>query len=210
MSFIKSIFYGVKQYFFISIAIGIGFFIEIQRNDLKGNIVSSLTYIEHSIEVFALVFPLFCFYIGSKQSNLIKRKTDSGFAAAISASIGFTMLIYMNWAIILGSLWVADATNILDQSENWKGYENLNKLMWGIIPALLAGSFSAIINNSNQKNKEINSKKLTIESENENNSPNPWVYSIGVIDEHGFEWIKHNNKQWYRAANSGDEWKEYN
>lgn len=200
MSFIKSIFYGIKQYFFVSIAIGIGFFIDIQRNDLKGNIEGSLLNIEHSIDILTLVFPFFCFYIGSKQSNLIKRKTDSGFAAAISASIGFIMLLYLNWGIILGSLLVAGSTNTptFDEAE----------LIWRIIPALLAGLFSAIINNTNQKTKEDYSKS-TNESEEENSSPTPWVYSVGVVDEHGFEWIKHNNKQWFRTANSGDEWKEY-
>ncbi len=200
MSFIKSIFYGIKQYFFVSIAIGIGFFIDIQRNDLKGNIEGSLLNIEHSIDILTLVFPFFCFYIGSKQSNLIKRKTDSGFAAAISASIGFIMLLYLNWGIILGSLLVAGSTNTptFDEAE----------LIWRIIPALLAGLFSAIINNTNQKTKEDYSKS-TNESEEEKSSPTPWVYSVGVVDEHGFEWIKHNNKQWFRTANSGDEWKEY-
>jgi len=200
MSFIKSIFYGIKQYFFVSIAIGIGFFIEIQRNDLKGNIQGGLSNIEHSIEILTLVFPFFCFYIGSKQSNLIKRKTDSGFAAAISASIGFIILLYMNWGIVLGSLWVADSTNTPTLNEA--------ELIWRIIPALLAGLFSAIINNTNQNTKQNISKNID-ESENENLSPTPWVYSIGVVDEHGFEWIKHNNKQWFRTANSGDEWKEY-
>ena len=195
MSFIKSIFYGIKQYFFVSIAIGIAFFIEIQRNDIKGNITGVLSYIEHSIDIMTIVFPFFCYYIGSKQSNLIKRKTDSGFAAAISASIGFIILLYMNWGIVLGSLWVADHTHNLE----WGVFT------WRIIPSLLAGLFSAIINNTNQK-KQIDSKKIT---ESENNSPTPWVYSVGVIDEHGFEWIKHNNKQWFRTANSGDEWKEY-
>ena len=200
MSFIKSIFYGIKQYFFVSIAIGLGFFIEIQRNDLKGNIQGSLSNIEYSIDILTLVFPFFCFYIGSKQSNLIKRKTDTGFAAAISASIGFIMLLYMNWGIVLGSLWVADATNTpaLDGAA----------LIWRIIPALLAGLFSAIINNSNQNTKQSDSKS-TGESENEYFSSTPWVYSVGVVDEHGFEWIEHNNKQWFRTANSGDEWKEY-
>ena len=202
MSFIKSIFYGIKQYFFVSIAKGLGFFIEIQRNDLKGNIHGGLSHIEHSIDILTLAFPLFCFYIGSKQSNLIKRKTDIGFAAAISASIGFIMLLYMNWGIVLGSLWVADA---LDQTPALDGAE----LIWRIIPAILAGLFSAIINNTNQNNKKIDSKKLTDESENENLSPIPWVYSVGIVDEHGFEWIEHNNKQWFRTANSGDEWKEY-
>mgnify|MGYP001228821015 CR=1 FL=1 len=195
MSFIKSIFYGIKQYFFVSLAIGIAFFIEIQRNDLKGNISETLSYIEHSIDILTLAFPFFCYYIGSKQSNLIKRKTDSGFAAAISASIGFMLLLYMNWGIVLGSLWVADYTHVLE----W------NEFTWRIIPSLLAGLFSAIVNNSNQ-NKQIDSKKS---NESEKDSPTPWVYSVGVVDEHGFEWTKHNNKQWYRTANSGDEWKEY-
>ena len=215
MSFFKSIFYGVKLYFLASLAIGLSYFIEIQRNDLNGNIEDSMLNIIHSIEILTLVFPLFCFYIGSKQSNLIRRKTDSGFAAAISASIGFLMILYMNWIIALGSLMIADAVNILDNINNWyfdseinNIYEILNEQIWRIIPAILAGLFAAIINNKNEDSKQLEVKS-SLQNDVKESSPTPWLYSVGVIDEHGFEWIKHNNKQWYRNANSGDEWKEY-
>ncbi len=215
MSFFKSIFYGVKLYFLASLAIGLSYFIEIQRNDLNGNIEDSMLNIIHSIEILTLVFPLFCFYIGSKQSNLIRRKTDSGFAAAISASIGFLMILYMNWIIALGSLMIADAVNILDNINNWyfdseinNIYEILNEQIWRIIPAILAGLFAAIINNKNEDSKQLELKN-SLQNDVKESSPTPWLYSVGVIDEHGFEWIKHNNKQWYRNANSGDEWKEY-
>ena len=215
MSFFKSIFYGVKLYFLASLAIGLSYFIEIQRNDLNGNIEDSMLKIIHSIEILTLVFPLFCFYIGSKQSNLIRRKTDSGFAAAISASIGFLMILYMNWIIALGSLMIADAVNILDNINNWyfdseinNIYEILNEQIWRIIPAILAGLFAAIINNKNEDSKQLELKN-SLQNDVKESSPTPWLYSVGVIDEHGFEWIKHNNKQWYRNANSGDEWKEY-
>jgi len=215
MSFFKSIFYGVKLYFLASLAIGLSYFIEIQRNDLNGNIEDSMLNIIHSIEILTLVFPLFCFYVGSKQSNLIRRKTDSGFAAAISASIGFLMILYMNWIIALGSLMIADAVNILDNINNWyfdseinNIYEILNEQIWRIIPAILAGLFAAIINNKNEDSKQLEVKS-SLQNDVKESSPTPWLYSVGVIDEHGFEWIKHNNKQWYRNANSGDEWKEY-
>jgi len=215
MSFFKSIFYGVKLYFLASLAIGLSYFIEIQRNDLNGNIEDSMLNIIHSIEILTLVFPLFCFYVGSKQSNLIRRKTDSGFAAAISASIGFLMILYMNWIIALGSLMIADAVNILDNINNWyfdseinNIYEILNEQIWRIIPAILAGLFAAIINNKNEDSKQLELKN-SLQNDVKESSPTPWLYSVGVIDEHGFEWIKHNNKQWYRNANSGDEWKEY-
>ena len=215
MSFFKSIFYGVKLYFLASLAIGLSYFIEIQRNDLNGNIEDSMLNIIHSIEILTLVFPLFCFYVGSKQSNLIRRKTDSGFAAAISASIGFLMILYMNWSIVLGSLMIADAVNILDNINNWyfdseinNIYEILNEQIWRIIPAILAGLFAAIINNKNEDSKQLEVKS-SLQNDVKESSPTPWLYSVGVIDEHGFEWIKHNNKQWYRNANSGDEWKEY-
>ena len=215
MRFFKSIFYGVKLYFLASLAIGLSYFIEIQRNDLNGNIEDSMLKIIHSIEILTLVFPLFCFYIGSKQSNLIRRKTDSGFAAAISASIGFLMILYMNWIIALGSLMIADAVNILDNINNWyfdseinNIYEILNEQIWRIIPAILAGLFAAIINNKNEDSKQLELKN-SLQNDVKESSPTPWLYSVGVIDEHGFEWIKHNNKQWYRNANSGDEWKEY-
>ena len=215
MSFFKSIFYGVKLYFLASLAIGLSYFIEVQRNDLNGNIEESMLNIIHSIEILTLVFPLFCFYIGSKQSNLIRRKTDSGFAAAISASIGFLMILYMNWSIVLGSLMIADAVNILDNINNWyfdseinNIYEILNEQIWRIIPAILAGLFAAIINNKNEDSKQLELKN-SLQHDVKDSSPTPWLYSVGVIDEHGFEWIKHNNKQWYRNANSGDEWKEY-
>tara|TARA_B100000945_G_C20404431_1_gene609212 strand:- start:231 stop:860 length:630 start_codon:yes stop_codon:yes gene_type:complete len=208
MSFFKSIFYGVKLYFFISLAIGLSFFIDIQRNDLEGNLEASLNYIQDSIDILTLVFPLFCFYIGSKQSNLIKRKTDSGFAAAISAGIGFLMITYMNWGITYGSLLIADAIEIIENNENLLNFKSINDLIWRIIPAILAGLFAAIINNNNEKMIQLESKK-SVKNEIDDSSPTPWVYSVGVVDEHGFEWIKHNNKQWYRAANSGNEWKEY-
>tara|TARA_Y100000746_G_C15456283_1_gene429399 strand:+ start:1133 stop:1783 length:651 start_codon:yes stop_codon:yes gene_type:complete len=215
MSFFKSIFYGVKLYFLASLAIGLSYFIEIQRNDLNGNIEDSMLNIIHSIEILTLVFPLFCFYVGSKQSNLIRRKTDSGFAAAISASIGFLMILYMNWIIALGSLMIADAVNILDNINNWyfdseinNINEILNEQIWRIIPAILAGLFAAIINNKNEDSKQLELKN-SLQNDVKESSPTPWLYSVGVIDEHGFEWIKHNNKQWYRNANSGDEWKEY-
>ena len=208
MSFSKSIFYGVKLYFFVSLAIGLSFFIDIQRNDLKGNLEASFSYIQDSIDILTLVFPLFCFYIGSKQSNLIKRKTDSGFAAAISAGIGFLMITYMNWGITYGSLLIADAIEIIENNENTFNLESINEMIWRIIPAILAGLFAAIINSNNENTIQSSSKK-SIKNETEESSPTPWVYSVGTIDEHGFEWIKHNNKQWYRAANSGNEWKEY-
>ena len=215
MSFFKSIFYGVKLYFLASLAIGLSYFIEIQRNDLNGNIEDSMLNIIHSIEILTLVFPLFCFYVGSKQSNLIRRKTDSGFAAAISASIGFLMILYMNWIIALGSLMIADAVNILDNINNWyfdseinNINEILNEQIWRIIHAILAGLFAAIINNKNEDSKQLELKN-SLQNDVKESSPTPWLYSVGVIDEHGFEWIKHNNKQWYRNANSGDEWKEY-
>ncbi len=208
MSFSKSIFYGVKLYFFVSLAIGLSFFIDIQRNDLKGNLEASFSYIQDSIDILTLAFPLFCFYIGSKQSNLIKRKTDSGFAAAISAGIGFLMITYMNWGITYGSLLIADAIEIIENNDNTFNLESINEIIWRIIPAILAGLFAAIINSNNEITIKSGSKK-SIKNETEESSPTPWVYSVGTIDEHGFEWIKHNNKQWYRAANSGNEWKEY-
>jgi len=207
MSFVKSISHGLKLYFFMSISIGLWYFIDIQRNDLKGNLENSMLDITYSIEILTLVFPLFCFYVGSIQSNLIKRKTDTGFVASISAAIGFLMLTYMNWAIVLASLWVADANSILDNSEIVLGIEKINEELWRIIPAIFAGLFSAIINNTSNKN--IENKKFKENEENENKSQKPWIYSVGVVDEHGFEWISHNDKKWYRAANSGDEWKEY-
>ncbi len=206
MSFFKSFFYGAKLYFFMSLAIGLGFFIEIQRNDLKGNIEGSIDYIDYSIDILTIVFPLFCFYVGSKQSNLIKRKTDSGFAAALSSVIGFFMLIYMNWGITLVSLWIADASTIVENSEN-TNIDDLNNYVWRVIPATFAGTLSAIINNTNSNKTQTEVKKY---AEDEGDfSPTPWVYSIGAVDEHGFEWITHNEKKWYRAANSGDEWSEY-
>ena len=148
MSFIKSIFSGVKLYFLMSLAIGLGFFIDIQRNDLKGNITGSTDYIYSSIDILTIVFPLFCFYVGSTQSNLIKRKTDSGFAASISAAIGFLMLTYMNLFVILASLWIANSNHIDFNS----GMDEINTHIWKIIPAIFAGLISAIINNQILKN----------------------------------------------------------
>ena len=213
MSFFKSVFYGLKLYFLASLAIGLGYFVQVQRYDLNGNIESSLISIIYSIDILTLIFPLFCFYIGSRQSNLIKRKTDSGFAAAISASIGFLMILYMNWGIVVGSLMIADGVNVLENINRWyldsevdNIFEILNEYVWRIIPAILAGLFAAIINNDNH-NRTQTETKISINDSEELSKP--WLYSVGVVDEHGFEWIKHNNKQWYRNANSGDEWKEY-
>ncbi|MBJ24483.1 MAG: hypothetical protein CMB64_07435 [Euryarchaeota archaeon] len=210
MSFSKSIFYGIKLYFLFSITIGLTFFIDIQRNDISGKIQDSYDYIWYSIDILTIVFPIFTFYVGSKQSNLIKRKTDSGFAAAISSSIGFLMMLYLNWAIILGSLTVAGSLNepIFEDLENG---EFFNNLIWRIIPAILASLLSATTNHKiNTKSKIIDSKKSEDAKKDIETSESPWIYSVGTVDEHGFEWIKHNNIQWYRAVNSGDEWKKYN
>ena len=174
MSFSKSIFYGVKLYFFVSLAIGLSFFIDIQRNDLKGNLEESFSYIQDSIDILTLVFPLFCFYIGSKQSNLIKRKTDSGFAAAISAGIGFLMITYMNWGLTYGSLLIADAIEIIENNDNTFNLESINEIIWRIIPAILAGLFAAIINSNNEITIQSGSNK-SIKNETEESCPTPWV-----------------------------------
>ena len=202
MSFVKSILYGTKLYFLFNLAIGIAIFIEIQRNDLSGKTMESFTYIAYSIDILTIVFPIFCFYVGSKQSNIIKRKTDSGFAAAISSALGFLMLLYLNWAIILGGLTVAGTIN--DPIFNdLKDRTYFNDLIFRLIPAIFAGIFSATINHN------VNKKNVTAQKIEKEIPDTPWIYSVGTIDEHGFEWIKHNNIQWYRAANSGEEWKKY-
>ena len=203
MSFFKSFSFGIKSYFFFSLAISLAFFIDIQRSDLNGTVSDNLTGIVHSIELLIVVFPLFCFYIGSKQSNIIRRKIYSGFAAAISSGVGFLIFIYLNYIIMLLSLWIAEEN--MKSDIILKIIETSN--LWKIIPCIFAAIFAAIINNSASNKKQLESKKEVV---NEGlSSPTPWVYSVGVIDEHGFEWIKHNNKQWYRAANSGNEWTEY-
>ena len=208
MSFSKSILYGIKLYFLFSLTIGLAFFIDIQRNDIKGDVQNSYYHIIQSIEILTIAFPILTFYVGSKQSNLIKRKTDSGFAAAVSSCIGFLMILYLNWAIILGSLTVAGSSNEPIFNNLING-EYFNDLIWRIIPAILASIFSSTTNHQiNTKTKRIESKKSEDTKEN-NVSESPWIYSVGTVDEHGFEWIKHNNIQWYRAVNSGDEWIKY-
>ena len=103
--------------------------------------------------------------------------------------------------------------NTLENINNWyfdsevnNVFEILNEYVWRIIPSILAGLFAAIINNDYHHRTQTETKISKNESKE---LTKPWLYSVGVVDEHGFEWIKHNNKQWYRNANSGDEWKEY-
>lgn len=209
MSFSKSVFYGLKLYFLFSLTIGISFFINIQRNDINGDLQDSYNYITHSIDILTIAFPIFTFYVGTRQSNIIKRRTDSGFAVAISSILGFLILLYLNWSIILGGLTVAGLLNetIFEDIIN-RNY--FNELIWRVIPCVLASLFSASINHKivTKSKSKINKNSDNIRTD-KNNSELPWIYSVGTVDEHGFEWIKHNNFQWYRAVNSGDEWKKY-
>lgn len=210
MSFSRSIIYGIKIYFLFSLTIGLTFFIDIQRNDINGNIEDSYYYIANSINILAIAFPIFTFYVGSKQSNIVKRRTDNGLAAIISSTIGFLLLLYLNWLIILGGLSVSGSMdeNIFDTIIN---RELFNELIWHMIPAVLASLFSATINHSiNSRTNSIENKKIIGNKINNDSLEPPWIYSVGTVDEHGFEWIKHNDIQWYRAVNSGDEWKKYN
>jgi hypothetical protein len=203
MSFFKSFLFGIKLYFFFALAISLGFFIEIQRYDLNGTVSDNLNYISQSIDILITIFSLFSFYVGSKQSNLIRRKIDSGFAAAISSIIGFLIFIYLNYIIIVLSLWIAEENMAADPILGIINASNIGKM----IPCVFAAVFAAIINNTVSNKKQIEPKSDI--KTGDGSSPTPWVYSIGVTDEHGFEWIKHNNKQWFRAANSGNEWTEY-
>lgn len=173
MTFFALVWRGLKAHLALSVAIGIGYWIQILRLDINGEIEIALAQVLLSTAVIVFAAPFFAYLIGMNQGASTARVSDAGLAGALTGVIGFVALLCIPLLLAVAAYSIAyeppaDADSNSDGGVSSADEElttnvaltadsltdSMAEMIWLGLPTGFAGWFAASMG-SRQKRKQL-------------------------------------------------------